>query len=162
MGPTPFGLYVFAVMPAPASVVLPDDLIDAIYQYWIANTDLTAAFPGGLKVRQSEFGAPLPRAVVFSVGNTPSEYTTGDGYVFRKLVQFSIFASNYEDSKRLAYLVQRKYHKNLLAFAIGYTMAAFAGEPMEMPPEVAPGASEEYQHVVEVRYVLGRSLGTAA
>jgi hypothetical protein len=146
----------------PESVTLPTDLLAAIYNYWYSNPTLTAAFPGGLKIRQSEFGTALPRAVVYKVNMPAAAYTTGDDYTFTQLVQFSIFASNYEDSRDRAYDVQEAYHKRLLTFANGYTLAAFAGEPLEMPPEVAPGASEEFQHVVEVKYIVGRSVPLGA
>jgi hypothetical protein len=168
MGPTPFGLDLFAVLSAGAAQPLATGLLGAIYQYWYSNASLKAAFPGtdglgagALKIRQSEFGAPLPRAVVFKVSIPPASYTTGDSYTFIQLVQFSVFAATFEDSEAKAYVVQQAFHKHLFTFANGYVMAAFAGEPVEMPPEVAPGASEEYHHVVEVKYVIGRSLAAA-
>jgi hypothetical protein len=166
-GPVPPGLllpvsWFLVLQPGGVLGAANTDLIAAIYNYWYSNPTLTTAFPGGLKVRQSEFGTALPRCVVFKVGKTPSAYTTGDDYTFTQLVQFSIFASNYEDSRDKGYLVQNTYHKRLLTFANGYALAAFAGEPMEMPPEVAPGASEEFQHVVEVKYVVGRSVPLGA
>jgi hypothetical protein len=155
-GPVPPGLllpvsWFLVLQPGGVLGAQNTDLIAAIYNYWYSNPTLTTAFPGGLKVRQSESGTTYPRAVVFKVGKTPSAYTTGDDYTFTQLVQFSIYAIGPD-----------AYEERLLTFANGYALAAFAGEPMEMPPEVAPGASEEYQHVVEIKYVVGRSVPLGA
>jgi hypothetical protein len=163
MVPTPFGLDLFAIMPAPAAAgTLANDYLDAIYAYWYTDPALTTAFPGtdglgadAFKVDESNYGCPLPRAVVVEIGSRDTETPSGSR-IEHPAVQFSVYADNYEDARRLGYLVQETYHKRTLAFGNGYQMAGVARPLKTMNSGPGPGAAEVYQTVFDAQYTIGR------
>jgi hypothetical protein len=154
----PVGWYFFG---GPAAVVSQGaDLIEAIVRFGRTDGDLRLAFPTNaqFEAAQSNPNTPLPRVVVDDISDQPPMLTTGPSRVTGKLVQFSVFAGTFPQSRALARLIRNKYHRRFLYFQDGYLMNASARDPLFSPPEPGTGSTTSFQNIVEVFYTIGNEI----
>jgi hypothetical protein len=168
-GPVPPGLllpvsWFLVLQPGGVLGAQNTDLIAAIYNYWYSNPTLTSAFPGqdgsgarAFMIDESDFNTPLPRAVLTEVGSN-SRYTPKGSNLEHPVLQFSIYAADWETARSLGYKVRNAYHLVPLSFVNGYYMAGVAGPLKTMVSGPGPlGVAQEYQTIIELSYTLART-----